>query len=123
MAAEIEFLGDYELFLLDDQALLVSLEIELAELLLRKGIRHLTVAKILDDDRELTQAVARSLFNRGAAGAEFPSKHDGKFCVALFEGRARLIQKGKPKPLTDPIPEFLRVCKEFELSLEPDPNP
>jgi hypothetical protein len=103
---------------LDDQSLLVSLEIELADLLLDGGIKHLTLGEILDADRELTQAIARTLFARGAAGVLFPSKYDGGWCAGLFEGRARLLGRSAPQSFTGAQPEFEQVCREYDLSLE-----
>jgi hypothetical protein len=110
-----------ELVSLSDQKLLVSLESELADLLLERGIDYLTLAEIQQADRDLTQAIARALFSRGAAGMLYPSKFENQGCVALFETRARLRSIGKPRSLAGSLPELEEVCRELSLVLEPDP--
>jgi hypothetical protein len=107
---------------LDDQSLLVSLEVELADLLLHRGIEHLTLGALQEDDRELTQAIARALFIRGAAGVLFPSKYDAGRCAGLFEGRARLLGRSAPQSFTGAQPEFDQVCREYGLTLEAEPE-
>lgn len=114
--AEIEV--SEPLLSLDDQSLLVSLEVELADQLLERRIKHLTLGEIQGSDRGLTKAIARALFARGAAGIRYPSKYDSGWCAALFEGRARLLERGDPRSLAQPIPEFEQVCSEYDLTLE-----
>jgi RES domain len=107
-----------DLLSLDDQSLLVSLEVELADLLLDLGVEHLTLGEIQGGERELTQAIARVLFLRGAAGLLFPSRYDGGPCAALFEGRAWLLGRSAPQSFTGAQPEFEQVCREYGLTLE-----
>jgi len=108
-----------ELASFKDQELLVSLEIELADLLVSRGIEHLTLGAIQGGDRDLTQAIARALFMRGAAGVLFPSKYDNGWCAGLFEGRGRLLGRSAPQSLTGDQPELIKVCNEYGLILEP----
>jgi len=117
VSAELEITSG-ELLSLADQGLLVSLETELADLLLRLEISHLTLGAIQGDERELTQAIARALFGRGAAGVLFPSKYDGGWCAGLFEGRARLLERSAPQSLVEPQPDLEQVCREYGLILE-----
>ncbi len=107
-----------ELMSLEDQSLLVSLEVELADLLLSKDIEHLTLGAIQGGDRELTQAIAHALFVRGAAGVLFPSKYDDGRCAGLFEGRARLLGRSAPQSFSGVQPELEQVCREWDLILE-----
>ena len=73
-------------------------------------------------NREVTQAIARTLLNDWkAAGVLYRSKYDNQICAALFEDRFRLIPRGDAVPLTQPLPEFEQVCREFNLSLESEP--
>jgi hypothetical protein len=117
VSAQLEICSG-ELFSLDDQKLLVSLETELADLLLSLKISHLTLGVVQGDERELTQAIARALFGRGAAGVLFPSKYDGGWCAGLFEGRARLLERRAPQSLAEAQPDLEQVCHEYGLVLE-----
>jgi hypothetical protein len=52
----------------------------------------------------------------------FPSRLDGKACVAIFENRGTVTAAGEPIVLTDPPPEPLtNVTVPWGLVLEPAP--
>jgi hypothetical protein len=78
---------------------------------------HLDIGDVRSTVRRVTQAVAGSLFDDGAAGLFFRSRLDDQLCIALFEGRADLAPAGVPLPLTEPLPALLQVCSEFNLVL------
>ena len=111
ISAEIE-ISSGSLLSLGDQRLLISLEVELVDLLLDLRIEHLTLGEIQGKNRQLTQAIARAVFGRGAAGVLFPSKYDGGWCAGLFEGRARLLEGSVPQSFAGMQPEFEQVCRE-----------
>jgi hypothetical protein len=118
--AELEILSG-EVVSLDDVSVRRGLERELADLLLAMEAERLDIDVIQGKERKVTQAIARALFKAGAAGIAYRSKYDNELCLALFEGRARLVHRGEPRSLTDRCPEFDQVCREFDLSLEPVP--
>lgn len=119
--AELEILSG-DLVSLDDVSVRKELELALADLLLSLKVGRLDIDVIQGKERQVTQAIARTLFRARAAGVVYRSKYDNEQCLALFEGRARLARRGEPKPLTDPIPEFLQACRELELDVEPAPE-
>ena len=112
MPATVEILSG-TLYSLDDVSLRRDLERKLVRLLLDQGIEHLDLDVVQGSRREVTQAIARALFEEGAAGVLYQSKYDNQVCTALFEGRARLISRGDALSLSEPLPEFQQVCKEF----------
>ena len=112
--ATVEILSG-ALYSLDDVSLRRDLERKLLGLLLDQGIGHLDLDVVQGSAREVTQAIARALFEEGAAGVLYRSKYDNEVCVALFEGRSRLIPRGDALSLAEPLPEFQQVCKEFRL--------
>ncbi len=114
VSAEIE-ISSGSLLSLGDPGLLVSLEVELADLLLDLRIENLTLGEIQGKNRQLTQAIARAVFGRGAAGVVFPSQFDGRWCAGLFEGKARLLGRSAPQSLVEEQPEFREVCGEYGL--------
>src|ERR1700683_684289 len=61
-------------------------------LLSRLGLEHLDFAELRSNNRELTQAISKSLWEEGAAGIRYGSNIDNNSCFALFEGRASLLQ-------------------------------
>jgi RES domain len=87
-----------------------------ANLLLRHGMDHLDVSQIRSRDRDVTQVLARALFDLGAAGVAYGSNLDDLPCYALFEDRARLIPDGEPEILNPAHSEFMRICLEFGLA-------
>jgi len=109
---------DGELSDLDkDAGLRNQLEVELHELLAAHGTDHLDIHEVRSREREVTQTVSRSLFERGYAGVQFGSNLDDQPCYALFEGRAELTVNGEPVQLAPELPELQQVCKEFSLKL------
>lgn len=60
------------------------------------------------------------LHDDGFAAIRFPSRLDGRPCLALFEGRSRLALVAAPHHLTDPPPDSLtNVAAEWRLRLQP----
>lgn len=112
-------IGDGDLCDIDgDLTLRRDLEHEHARMLVEHGLDHLDVAQIRSRDRIVTQTVGRSLFRRGFAGVAFGSNLDDGRCVALFEGRSRLLQTGTALTLTPDLPALIDVCDELGLRLE-----
>jgi hypothetical protein len=97
-----------------------DLEKRHAALLLEHGLEHLDLHEITARRRVVTQTIAADLFDRGAGALRFPSRLDGQPALALFEGRAELVETGEPIALVDPAPApLLTVCAEWGLALEP----
>jgi hypothetical protein len=61
--------------------------VDLTDLLVEHGLKHLDLHEITTSRRVVTQTIAADLFDRGASAVRFPSRRDGGACVALFEGR------------------------------------
>lgn len=100
------------------------IEERLAELLLEHTLQHLDLHEITTARRPVTQAIAAELFDRGAAAVRFPSRLDGRACVALFENRGHATLSGDPVILTDPPPHSLTaVAAAWRLGLEPASSP
>lgn len=118
VSARIE-VASGDLLLLDDPRLRRNLEREPAirDLLILLKAPRLDIDKIQGLDRMLTQRIARSLFDRGAAGIVYRSRYDNELCAVLFEGRARLVAPGPPGPLVEDSPELVQVCQDFDLAL------
>jgi len=106
-----------ELVDLDDSSVRGELEREHADLLERHAMDHLDIAQIRSRDREVTQRIARALYDRGAAGIAFGSNLNDLPCFALFEARCQLNPDGEPEPLTASFPDLLAVCQEFGLAV------
>ena len=112
-----------ELFTVFDPETLTQVEEHLRDLLIGWKISRLDLAEVLGTRRKLTQHIARIFFDSGAAGVLYRSRFDGQLCVALFEGRARLVPGGDPKLLTGTLPELDQVLKEFRLDAKPPEPP
>jgi hypothetical protein len=110
-----------EIIDLNSMAVRAEMERQHAAELRKLGLRHLDISALLSPSRKLTQFLARTLYDRGAAGVLYKSNWDGEICVALFEKRARIRPVlGAPiRPLTDPIPELLSVLVEYGLQVTP----
>jgi len=90
-----------------------------AALLVEYGLEHLDLSEITTKRRKVTQTIAGDLYDRGAAAVQFPSRLDGKACVALFEGRGTVGQVGDVVALTDPPPDaLLTVTGEWNLKMQ-----
>jgi hypothetical protein len=106
-----------ELLHIDNPGLRAEIALELDEGLLRKvRVEHLDLGEVQGSQRPLTQAIARVLYDRGAAGIIFSSRYDNQPCAALFEERARLVPAGPSLSLREDFPDFVQVCKDFHLS-------
>jgi hypothetical protein len=100
---------------LADIGVRISVALSLKSELAARSLDHLDLGHLQGNDYDLTQAVARLLFDRGAAGLVYRSRFDGERCAALFEGRARLQGIQSPRSLSESIPELDKVCKEFHI--------
>ncbi len=102
---------------LEDIPLREALARRHAPLLASHGMSHLDLSEVRSQDRVVTQSIARSLFEDGYAGVRFASHLDDLPCYALFEGRARLIARDDPQPLSADLPDLVLVCRQFGLAL------
>ncbi len=102
----------------DDLALRRGLEEELSALLVAHEMPHLDTTELRSRDRIVTQAVSRRIHDRGFAGIVFGSLLDSGRCWALFEDRAALESRGDVVELADDLPDLVRVCAEFGLTIE-----
>lgn len=100
---------------LDDMDVRRRLEVQHAALLARHGIAHLDSSQLRSKNREVTQAISRTLYEQDCAGILFKSNVDEGLCVALFEGRGHLEEDGAVDALTRDGPELLKVCDQFNL--------
>jgi RES domain len=91
-------------------------------LLVEHGLDHLDLREITTHRRPVTQTIAGDLFDRGAAALRFPSRLDGKACIALFEGRGAAVPAGNVVALTDPPPApLVTVTDQWKLAMEAAP--
>jgi hypothetical protein len=114
--AQVEYIAGGDLVDLNDPKVRTNLERTHAALLHRHGMEHLDISQIRSRDRDVTQALARALFDLGAAGVAYGSNLDDLPCYALFEDRASLIPDGDPEILDPAHSEFMRICREFGLA-------
>lgn len=88
-----------------------------AKLLADHGMPHLDIAELRCRDRVISQTLSRFVYDQGGSGILYRSDLDDLRCVALFDGRARLIEGGSREPLTERPTELLDVCNEFALRM------
>jgi hypothetical protein len=101
------------------------LERELTDTLVALGIVQVTTHELTDEDRSKTQRIARAAFDRGIAGFRYPSNVGEVPCLALFEGRGKLIAVGgAPRPLDPDMVEAHELLRaEIQLiHIESDDN-
>ena len=103
---------------MESAALLDDLTARLQPELAARKHKRLDAARIRSQDRGLTRAASRLLYDDGHAGIGFRSRLDDVLCHALFEGRARLDQLGSGIPLSGKIAELTSVCVEYGLTLQ-----
>lgn len=107
---------------LTDPAVRQTVEQRHVQLLAAHGLDHLDLHEITTARRAITQTIAAELYDGGAAAVRFPSRIDGRACVALFEGRGTLELVEGPVVLTDPAPApLITVAEDWQLALEPAP--
>jgi hypothetical protein len=87
------------------------------------GMPNLDIAQITSKNRIVTQMISRDLYERGAAGILSHSNQDRRGCLALMEGRAHLAPAGDPIPLTENLPDLLKVCSDYNLILKQPGGP
>lgn len=110
---------DGELVDLFDPTTRQSLEDRHQSLLVAHEMEHLDLHEITAKRRIVTQKIAGDLFERGAAGVQFPSRLDGGACIALFEHRGTPRQIGSVVALTDPAPHALTaVTDQWKLKMQ-----
>lgn len=106
-----------EIYDLDDPGLRRELEEEHADFLIARGVDRLDVSVIRSSNRDITQRLGRSLYDRGAAGILFGSNIDGRPCLVLFEARARLQAEGACEPLAGLLHELAPALDKLGLTL------
>jgi len=102
---------------IEDLALRSKLELEHLDSLVAKKLKELDLSLLRSGDRALTRKIGRSLFEKGASGVAYGSHVDNCLCIALFEGRARLIPDGEPQPLKDVLDELRASLEKIGLTL------
>jgi hypothetical protein len=102
---------------IDSAPILADLSERLAPELADRKLKRLDAARIRSQDRPLTRKASRLLYDDGHAGINFRSRLDKVPCHALFEGRARLNQRGTAVRLTEKVAELSVVCAEYGLRL------
>ena len=118
IAAQLELTGP--LIDLTDVPTRQQIEARHVSLLLAHNLAHLDLHEITTKRRNVTQAIAAELYERGAGAVRFPSRLDGMACVALFEGRGTVGAVAQAIVLTDPAPSTLTsVTETWNLELEP----
>jgi len=101
---------------LDNLGVRSRLEREHLDLLVDHDVQRLDISTIRSrDQRFVTQRIARSLYEQGAAGIVYRSNLDNHLCYALFEGRANLVQLAPPELFADPVRGMGQVCRELNL--------
>jgi hypothetical protein len=103
---------------MESPSLLAELTARLQPELTARKHKRLDAARVRSQDRGLTRAASRLLYEDGRAGIGFRSRLDNIPCHALFEGRARLDQLGSTIPLSGKIAELTSVCVEYGLTLQ-----
>lgn len=96
-----------------------QLQLEHADLLLASGVARLDNSVARGPDRRITQTIGQALHAKGAAGVIYGSRIDDLACIALFEGRSRLLPDGPGEPLTGLLQELHGVFTELGLKLDP----
>lgn len=107
---------------IESDPVLSDLSRRLEDELSARKLERLDVARIRSQDRNLTRAASRLLYDDGHAGVEFHSRLDKLPCHALFEGRARLEQQGVAIPLYGKVAELSAVSTEYGLKLGEAPS-
>lgn len=121
--AQVHLDRDGPLLDLCDPDVRYDVELSLGPLLHTHGMDHLDLSEVTAQLRPLTQTIAAASYDLGVAGVRFPSRLDGKPCVAVFEGRGLVEIVEDPIALVDPPPEALqKVCSGWHLQLEPAPG-
>lgn len=102
--------ADAELVDVEDLGVRRELEHAHASLLRARGFLHLDIGELRSSDREVSQTISRTLFERGASGLRFQSKLDNRSCFVLFEERALLTGTGVVYPLSEEQPSLVEAC-------------
>jgi hypothetical protein len=102
---------------IESAPILADLSARLERELKTRKLKRLDVTRIRSQDRDLTRAASRLLYDDGCAGIDFHSRLDKVSCHAVFEGRARLDQEGAAIPLSGKVAELASVCADYGLIL------
>lgn len=89
-----------------------------AEFLADHGIENLNISELRSKQREVTQHLARAMYDAGYAGVAFGSNENNRRCFALFEDRATLESAGDPIPMTEDHADLLEAAHRAGLRLE-----
>ncbi|MFL6197843.1 MAG: RES family NAD+ phosphorylase [Thermoanaerobaculia bacterium] len=92
-------------------------DLDLRSMLELEHLEELDISVLRGKNRVLTRKLSRTLFKQGAAGVVYGSRVVDSRCIALFEGRARLIPDGEPEPLKDRLDELRAVLERIDLTL------
>jgi len=97
---------------------LMALEEEISALLVRHHERGLDHGVLRGRNRALTQALGRHCFDRGWSGVLYRSKFDdNEKCAALFEGRSRIIPRGRAQSLDEDLDLLVVACSQLRIAL------
>ena len=81
-------------------------------------LQELDISTLRSKNRPLTQKIGRFLYERGVAGVAYGSRIINSRCLALFEGRARLVPDGAAQPLGEVLDELCVSLGKIGLSLK-----
>lgn len=96
-----------------------ALRVELAATILRLGLPDLDVSGVRGPSRELTQAIARWVYEHGYHGMVYRSRFDDAFdCWAIFEGAAT-IPDSAPESIKRTGPDLRAAAALLGLRLRP----
>lgn len=90
-----------------------------ARLLLDHGATDFDLSTVTSNDRALTQAIARWLYEEGYRGIAYISRFDCEYqCIAVFEG-ASFAPAGESVGISPDDPDLASALRMFGLHLDP----
>jgi len=90
---------------------------ELAHTLIELGLEGLDLSGVVGPRRQLTQIIARWVYEHGYQGLVYISRFDAALtCWAVFEGAA-FEPVGSPEPILPTDPDLLAVAHAFGLGI------
>lgn len=94
-----------------------ALRSELAQTLLDLGLEDLDLSGVVGPKRQLTQAIARWVYERKYRGIAYRSRFDATFtCWAIFEG-AEFERVGLSEHILPDDPDLASVARSFGLNV------